>query len=124
MDPLAELLAGWREDAERLRAYGADGLATACEKHADELEAAEAARRLDAVRLERAVEIGGYSYSHLQHLVADGTIENVGSKGAPRIRRSDVPIKPGHRRRGDGPSQVELLDEATERHRRQQEPDG
>lgn len=111
MDPLSELAAGWREDADRFREYGADRLATACEKHADELEAAAGATRLDAVTLEEAAEIGGYSYSHLQHLVAEGTIENVGEPGAPRIRRCDVPVKPGHGRQKDRRGKGEILDE-------------
>lgn len=117
MDPLAELAANWRDDAERFRDYGANRLARTCEKHADELEAASAARQLDAVTLEEAAEIGGYSYSHLQHLVADDTIPNVGSKGSPRIRRRDVPVKPGHGRASDDRSRVELVNREVERHR-------
>ena len=36
----------------------------------------------------------GYSAEHLARLVRDGTIQNVGRKGSPRIRLRDVPIKP------------------------------
>lgn len=49
-----------------------------------------------SVSLQEAHAIGGYSVDHLQRLVASEAIENVGRKGKPRIRRSDVPVKPGH----------------------------
>ena len=35
----------------------------------------------------------GYSKRRLSELIADGTIPNVGRKGAPRIRRADLPRK-------------------------------
>lgn len=109
-DPLGALTDRWREEAETLRSYGADRLATAAERHADELEAAVGAARVSAVTLEEAAEIGGYSYSHLQHLVAEGKIANVGEKGDPRIRRCDVPVKPGHGRRVEpGSTKGEVL---------------
>lgn len=50
----------------------------------------------DVITLEEASRVGGYSVDHLQRLVALGTIPQAGRKGAPRIRRSDVPSKPGH----------------------------
>lgn len=53
---------------------------------------------LDAVSLKEARLLGGYSIDRLQHLVAAGEIDNVGRKGKPRIRRSDVPVKPGYLR--------------------------
>lgn len=117
MDRIRELVENWREKAESFRAYEADQLAAACERHADQLEAAAAARRLDTVTLEEASRIGGYSYSHLQHLVAEETIPNVGSKGSPRIRRGNVPVKPGHGHSSDDCSRVELMDRDVERHR-------
>lgn len=50
----------------------------------------------DAITLREAHRIGGYSVDHLQRLVASGRLENVGRKNRPRLRRTDVPIKPGH----------------------------
>ena len=35
----------------------------------------------------------GYSKRRLSELIADGTIPNLGRKGAPRIRRADLPRK-------------------------------
>jgi hypothetical protein len=49
---------------------------------------------LEALTLEEAVKESGYTYSALQKKVG-GEIENVGSKGSPRIRRQDLPMKGG-----------------------------
>jgi hypothetical protein len=43
--------------------------------------------------LRQASELSGYSVDHLQRLVSSGCIPNVGCRGAPRIRQSDVPRK-------------------------------
>jgi hypothetical protein len=50
----------------------------------------------DSVTLTEAHLIGGYSVDRLQKLVASGEIQNVGRRNRPRIRRADVPVKPGH----------------------------
>jgi hypothetical protein len=55
-----------------------------------------------SVTLRQARELGGYSVDHLQKLVASGHLENIGRKNRPRIRRSDVPIKPGYALRRSG----------------------
>lgn len=114
--PLTDLAEAWREDAEVLRRRGASGRAALLESCADELEAAVGASRVEAVTLEEASEIGGYSYSHLQHLVAEEKIPNVGKRGEPRIRRCDVPVKPGHGRPGPK-SKTDLLDRSLQLHR-------
>jgi len=95
-DALRDLASTWRAEAMTFRLYREERLAVACERHADQVEEAAAAELLEAVTLEAAAELGGYSYSHLQHLVASGEIDNVGEKHAPRIRRSEIPRKPGH----------------------------
>lgn len=95
-DGLEALADRWREEADTLRSHGAEPQAATLEDCAEELEAAAAAEHLRTVTLEEAEEIGGYSYSHLQHLVADGTLPNAGRAGAPRLRLQDVPRKPGH----------------------------
>ncbi|HEY2375751.1 MAG TPA: hypothetical protein VGH98_07210, partial [Gemmatimonadaceae bacterium] len=59
----------------------------------DQLERAEAEAVLS---LEEASRASGYSADHLRHLVADGSIPNAGRKGAPRIRRADLPRRPAH----------------------------
>jgi hypothetical protein len=91
---LESLLAEWRADGDRLRHYGHEATAAICELHARQVEAAIAA--MDAVTLtltEAAVE-SGLSSDHLGRLLREGTIPNAGRKGAPRIRRADLPRSP------------------------------
>ena len=90
-----DLVQLWRSEAEILAKYS-EPSAAMTRRHADELEAALIDLD-DVVTLTEAHLIGGYSIDHLQRLVASGEIPNVGRKNRPRIRRSDVPIKPGHR---------------------------
>ena len=115
-DALRALAVRWRAEAVMFRRYGEERLAIACETHADELEVAVGAQAIEALTLDQAAEIGGYSYSHLQHLLADGEIDNVGEKGSPRIRRCDVPRKPGHGARRAN-SRSEVLDRSLSLHR-------
>ncbi len=89
-----QLPGAWREKAKGLRRYS-DPAANAWEDAACELEAAFAQWQLQALTLEEANVESGYSYSHLQRLVADGTIENVGEPGSPLLRRGDLPRKSG-----------------------------
>lgn len=49
----------------------------------------------ETVTLAEGARRSGYSADHLQRLVADGKIPNVGRKGRPRIRVVDLPKKPG-----------------------------
>ena len=102
MDPISALAEHWRQEAETFRRYGDERGTQVCELHADELEAAVGAARLEAVTLNEARELGGYSYDRLWHLVKDGTLADVGESDAPRIRRCDVPVKPGHSTSGNG----------------------
>ncbi|MDZ7779943.1 MAG: hypothetical protein U5R14_08420 [Gemmatimonadota bacterium] len=75
-------------------------------------------RKLREVTLEEAAQLGGYSYSHLQHLVARGDIDNVGTKHAPRIRVVDVPRKPGCRAgEEEQAAKSEILDRTLRLHR-------
>lgn len=89
----SELATRWREDAELLDRY-ASTLADVCRRHADELDAALRAVADDPLDLETAARESGYSPDRLRHLVAAKQIPNAGRKGAPRIRRGDLPVKP------------------------------
>lgn len=92
--PLQQLPATWLERAAELEPY-APAAAVAWREAAKNLrETLEATD--DAVTLRQAHEIGGYSIDHLQRIVKAGRIQNVGTKGRIRIRRTDVPLKPGH----------------------------
>ena len=94
VDSLIELVAEWRAEAEYDRRRGYECGARMLEHYAEELERRVLNVGMDVLTLEQAVEISGYSYSHLQDLVASGAIPNVGKKGSPRVLRKDLPRKP------------------------------
>ena len=43
--------------------------------------------------LEQAAQRSGYSRDHIGRLLRSGRLENVGSRGRPRVRASDLPLK-------------------------------
>lgn len=90
-----DLVTSWRERADVLEPY-APHVARAFRDHADELEAALHSAMDALLTLDQASRESGYTADHLRHLVAQGTIPNAGKKGAPRVRRADLPrrVKP------------------------------
>jgi len=91
---VSALPAHWRSRATELAPY-APAAAQAFRDAADQLDEALQAPD-DSVSISEAASLGGFSIDRLQKLVANGRIANVGRKGKPRIRREDVPVKPGH----------------------------
>jgi hypothetical protein len=87
-----ELATKWRADAELLDIYD-QNLARVCRQHAEALDAALRSVDDDALDLATAAKESGYSVERLRHLVSDQTIPNAGRKGAPRVRRGDLPNK-------------------------------
>lgn len=96
IDYAEQLIAEWRQRADRYEADGADGLAKQLRNNAKELEDARNAALGEPLTLTAAATLSGYTTSRLKQLLRAGTIPNAGTKGAPRIRRSDVPRRPGH----------------------------
>lgn len=96
----ADLIARWETEAATLEGYGAVQAATAARRHAAELRAALDARADELLDLSQAAHESGYSRRRIRELIAEGTVPNAGRKGAPRIRRADLPRKPGGA--GDG----------------------
>ena len=90
---LAELATRWRQDAEVCARYGDERGAGVLRQVADELDAAVRAAADEELTLEAAAAESGYSRDRLRHMVADGEIQNAGRRGAPRIRRGDLPRK-------------------------------
>ena len=70
-----------------------DGAALAGEIVAD-LEKIAESDGSDALTLNAASELSGYSTDHLSRMLREGTIPNAGRKGVPRIRRADLPNRP------------------------------
>lgn len=98
----AELLSKWEARHDEWRRLGVfvNGAALADEVLTD-LQELTRANALEPVTLREASLMSGYSVDHLQRLVATGQLENIGRKGRPRIRRGDLPVKPGHRLTAD-----------------------
>jgi hypothetical protein len=88
------LVQRWRDEATLLRRRAANLQADVLESCAAELEAWTRERELEALTLDRAAEETGFSYSALEKMVRAGKVANVGRKGAPRVRRGDLPSKP------------------------------
>lgn len=94
MASLTEIRARWEErHREHTRLGTLVPFANVCAEVLNDLRELVAE---DTLTLSEASLVGGYSVDHLQRLVARGAIQNYGVKGRPRIRREDVPRKPGH----------------------------
>jgi hypothetical protein len=85
------LAAEWRSRAAELRRYGAEPQAVTLEAAAAELDAVLAEAADAELTLAEAAAESGYSDRRLRELLADGTIPQAGRRGAPRIRRADLP---------------------------------
>ena len=103
MSVVADLAAHWEADAEVLERRGDPRGATLCRQCAVELREAIRAEGNSSLTLSEAARESGYSEDHLRHKVAEGEIPNAGRKGAPRIRKCDLPRKPGRKETGVGP---------------------
>jgi hypothetical protein len=90
---LHDLPSLWRTEADRLRHYGAMGNAATLEAAAEQLEAALRADAETLLTIAGAVAESGYSADHLERLLREGRLPNVGRKYAPLVRRADLPRK-------------------------------
>lgn len=97
MNPVDALMDKWCREAECYERDGAsvDGGAV-LRRCAAELERAAADYGAELLGLRDAAAESGYSADHLGRLVRDGALPNAGKPNAPRIRRCDLPRRPGH----------------------------
>lgn len=95
--PLRELAQTWRREADLYRRRGQPTLADMAESYAADLGQRLTEWELESLTLAEAEAESGLSYSALQKAVARGDIPNSGEAGSPRIRRRDLPRKPGRR---------------------------
>jgi len=102
MDGPLALCRSWRAKACVLQEYGDSQVAAICELHASELETWWREYLFEPLSVKDAAEESGYSESHLYHALAleGGALPNAGKPRAPRIRRCDLPRKPGTRGQG------------------------
>jgi hypothetical protein len=94
------LPAAWKARAESFRAHGADAQARTLEHVAGELEDALREAGETELTLSEAAAESGYSERRLRELLAEDPQLNAGRKGRPRIRREDLPRKPGGKSSG------------------------
>lgn len=92
-EKLAERL---RDDARLVRRRGAPQQADAIDTIAEEVVEAFRAWNDEPLDLSRAADESGYKRESLVCLIRNGTVPNAGEEGRPRIRRCDLPRKPGH----------------------------
>ena len=83
----------WEADAEKLREYDQESAAKVAELHASQLREALRAAGDESLTLAEAAAESGYSKRRLREFVHQGSVPNAGRKGAPRIRRGDLPRK-------------------------------
>ncbi len=92
-----DLAERWRQEAD---AYERDrarvDAATLLRRVANDLDAEWHAWRSEELTLPQAALESQYTPDSLGRLVTRGTIPNAGQKHAPRIRRVDLPKKPGY----------------------------
>ncbi len=85
-----------REQARTLREqWGAEDQAKGAEAAVGIIEKRVQEAQLASLSLEQASAESGYSVDHLGRLVREGIVPNAGEPYAPRIRRCDLPRKPG-----------------------------
>ncbi len=100
MNTALDLARKWREEALVLEERYLDSRAAELFRlHARELEEAVQDAEEEVLTIAEAAATSGYSVDHIRHQVAAGKITNMGVKGAPRVRRGDLPLKPGPRER-------------------------
>lgn len=93
---ILDLAAYWRQRALVFHDHEQPSIAIAYERCAEELSDALTILDEETLTLSEAAERSGYSADHLSRLIRHGKLPNAGRKGAPRIRRADVPTKPGY----------------------------
>lgn len=95
---VAPLLRSWRDFALELRNRSADPRGAAIyETVALELEQFVKTADSEVLTPAEAEQWSGYTTDHLRRLVDSGDLTNHGKKGAPRYRRSELPMKPASR---------------------------
>ena len=90
---IEDLLSGWRSVAGVLRDEADERGAAIIERRARELADWFAAKGNETVSVADASEATRYSPDHLRRQLSSGDLKNVGERGRPRIRRSDLQPK-------------------------------
>jgi hypothetical protein len=89
------LVIEWRSSADDLRDMGLSQPAAQRDVDADKLEGVITEWLDECLTLDQAALESGYTYNHIQACVSEGKLPNAGERGAPRVRRRDLPMKGG-----------------------------
>ena len=89
------LVPAWRERAEVFRRHGATELCQTVIVLADELESALQAEAEHVLTIAEAAKESGLSPDHIGRLIREQKLPNFGRRGAPRVRRGDLPRRAG-----------------------------
>src|SRR2546422_11598540 len=89
--PLAE---EFRKLAAEVREAGGDQIARVWELAADRVDEYEEKYGSELLTLDEAAAASGYHKDSISRMIAEEKIPNAGTKGAPRVRRRDLPRKP------------------------------
>lgn len=112
-----ELVTQFRFAAETAKELGALDVARAWELAAQRADAYFLAHALEELTLAQAATESGYSMAHIGRLIAQGAIDNVGKRHAPRVTRASLPRKPQSRRtRSSTSEEPDLVGRAFRRH--------
>ena len=107
---VAELLEKWEAEAVTMERYADVRGAAVCRLHVAELRDAIGVEQDQVLTLAEAALEGGYPEDHIRHMIGDGRLRNAGVKGAPRIRRADVPRRPNGRPRAGADPEAAAAD--------------
>jgi hypothetical protein len=97
MIQLTAITERWETDERCFRRYGQAQIADVLLKCRQDLEESWREQLLDELSLEEAAVYSGWSYDTVQKKIRSGQLPNSGTKGAPRVRRCDLPSRaPGY----------------------------
>jgi hypothetical protein len=94
MDQAHPLAQKWRQEADQNLRRGLKDAAAMARSFAEELDAYEVAHADELLTLDEAAKESGYHKDSLSRMMSEEKIPNAGTKGAPRVRRRDLPKKP------------------------------
>lgn len=111
MDPVADLVDSWRDDADVLERHGRAKQAERLRLRAEEVEDAMRRRRRELLTIAEASDHGGFAEKTLRRRCREGTIEGADKVGGEwRIPRETCP------RKGRPPGNHDGDRDAVERH--------
>ena len=95
MSAMHDLLTRWRDEAETVERCGHESTGKLIRRLTIEVEEALRDDQDETLTLAEAALESQYSVEHLRKLLSKDRIPNAGEKGRPRIRRGDLPARPG-----------------------------